>query len=258
MQSAVKYLVPLFTVDPSWCSITYSHTVTAVEGDSAVTFDALTPEFTFFYNTDTSISGPDFKDYTVSVIGTSGIVTPIGQTSSFNLRLRNPCIDPTYVTIISSPNLTYQTYVLFDLEPNGLLWTESPFTIDPDPLAATLCGNLSLTATFNGGVITSTSTPLSFDETTNQFALYSEDFTLLGTQVYSLQASLINYPSVESVEVLSNIRIDDPCPSPVSVTANQLQTNPNPYLYTGVTDQVTFTLAPFSVDPSVCPFFYQC
>ena len=120
MQSAVKYIVPLFTVDPSWCQITYTYTVTSVEGDSVVTFDAVTPEFTFFYDTDILLSGPDFKDYTVSVIGTSGIVTSISQSTSFNLRLRNPCIDPTYVTIIASPSLTYQTYVLFDLEPNGL------------------------------------------------------------------------------------------------------------------------------------------
>ena len=34
--------------------------------------------------------------------------------------------------------------------------------------------------------------------------------------------------------------------------------NPNPYYYTGVIDQVVFTLVPFTSQPSKCSIFYSC
>lgn len=260
IETELDYIVPPYTVDPSWCAISYSYTVTAIDGDSALSFDDVTPKFTFDYQTDTALSGPIFTDYTVSVIGTAGIVTPVSSSANFNLRIKNPCIDPSFVSITESPALATQSYVLFDLDPDGLQWTESPFTLNPVPLATNLCGPFEYIATFNSVDINDASVPLSFDSTVSQFSLYSEDFNLINgsPHTYSMKASLVNYPDVESLEVFGSIEISDPCPSPNSVTASSSQTNPAPYFYTGLVSQVEFNVAPFQVEPSVCPFNYQC
>ena len=70
-------MVPVYTADPSWCSITYSYTVSAAQGDSIVTFDQTALRFTFYEPSNLGLSGPSQTDYTVTVIGTSGNVTPI-------------------------------------------------------------------------------------------------------------------------------------------------------------------------------------
>ena len=76
-QAFFEYMVPTYTPEPSWCPITYSYQITSVDGDSALTFDAISRTFTFFQDSDLSLSGSDFKDYTVTVIGTAGAVTPV-------------------------------------------------------------------------------------------------------------------------------------------------------------------------------------
>ena len=74
-QTALPYTVPVYTSDPVWCDITYSYTITDPSGDPVLSFDALTQTFTFNYSTDVILSGSDFIDYTVTVVGEAGNVT---------------------------------------------------------------------------------------------------------------------------------------------------------------------------------------
>lgn len=48
------------------------------------------------------------------------------------------------------------------------------------PITHTLCGSLSYTATFNTASIDPSTEPMSYDMSTRTFAIYSEDYALLG------------------------------------------------------------------------------
>ena len=97
------YQVPAFIADPDpLCELTYSLKVFDALGNRYLCpdcFDPLTQVFTFHYDQDLLLSGPDFKDFTVEVTGTSGYLNPQSEVASFNLQLKNPCIDPFFVTI---------------------------------------------------------------------------------------------------------------------------------------------------------------
>lgn len=89
----------VYTAEPSWCEIIYTYTISDPLGDTALTFDALTQTFTFDKIDDLAPSGSAFIDYTVTMRGTSGNVIPVFDEQSFTLKLKNPCIDPAYVSI---------------------------------------------------------------------------------------------------------------------------------------------------------------
>ena len=64
----VSYTVPIFTVDPEWCDVVYSFTVTDPRGKLAIKFDANMDQRIFkFFNdgTDLALAGVEFTDYTV-------------------------------------------------------------------------------------------------------------------------------------------------------------------------------------------------
>jgi hypothetical protein len=65
----------------------------------AVSFDSSSEErvFTIDYSQDSTFSGDQFTDYTVSVTGSAGSVTSVSNTSTFKLRIENPCKDSTFV-----------------------------------------------------------------------------------------------------------------------------------------------------------------
>ena len=86
-QAAFDYEIPAYTADPLWCSITYTYTISAIEGDAIVTLDEATPKFTFFEPNNLALSGKTQTDYTVTVIGTVGNLTPVSEQASFNLRV---------------------------------------------------------------------------------------------------------------------------------------------------------------------------
>ena len=99
--TALPYQFPVYTADPVWCDITYTYTITDVSGDAAVSFnaDATVRTFTFSYIADLLLSGAVSTDYTIEVTGTAGNITPTSGSNSFLLTLKNPCIDPAFVTI---------------------------------------------------------------------------------------------------------------------------------------------------------------
>jgi len=69
-------------------------------------FDGSTRTFKFLYTANLNpLISPlnSFKDYTITVTGTSGDITPGLVSSTFNLKVKNPCIDPAYVSITTAP-----------------------------------------------------------------------------------------------------------------------------------------------------------
>ena len=115
------YQVDAYTSDPAWCDITYTFSVDAVSGGSAVTFnaDATVRTFTFNYLADLLLSGPVSTDYTVTVTGEIGITTKQSASATFTLTLKNPCIDSNFVTI-EPAILLNKIYELHEHDPDGL------------------------------------------------------------------------------------------------------------------------------------------
>ena len=78
------------------------------------------------------------------------------------LTLKNPCIDPAYVTIESMP-LVIHSYDLYDFDPTGLQWIHDPFNVNTVPISHTLCGDLTYEATFMDNPIDTVSDPMKYN-----------------------------------------------------------------------------------------------
>jgi len=101
-QNAINYQVPVYTADPLWCEILYRYEITEISGDQAIQSfdnDPASRTFTFFNDNDLTLSTLTQKAYTVTVFGKSGNITPTESGTTFTLTLKNPCIDPAFVTI---------------------------------------------------------------------------------------------------------------------------------------------------------------
>ena len=74
-------------------------------------------------------------------------------------------------------------YDLYDFDPlpAGFIWTHTPFTINTTPNPHTLCGDLTYEATFMGTALDTNTSPVSYDTATRSYAIYSEDFGLIGS-----------------------------------------------------------------------------
>lgn len=99
-QNAFDYTVPDFVVSPDWCAIDYTYSVADPAGDAAITWTSASPLlFTFEQLDDLTLSGPISTVYTITVSATTGNVVPKTASADFTLTLKNPCIDPMFVTI---------------------------------------------------------------------------------------------------------------------------------------------------------------
>ena len=69
-----------------------------------VSFDSSTKKFIVSEATDltqTSTTSPFETDYTVTLTGSSGDVTPMTATKTFGLKVKNPCVDTTLNSIVN-------------------------------------------------------------------------------------------------------------------------------------------------------------
>ena len=91
--------------------------------------------------------------------------------------MKNPCIDPNYVTIEKAVLLN-QVYELYEYDPIGYQFTHDPFTVVTKPISHTLCGDLVYTSTFMSQAINEVSTPLGYSAANLTHNLYTEDLVL--------------------------------------------------------------------------------
>ena len=70
-------MIPAFVSDPDFCQIEYSFTISDALVENALTFDPETHTFYFFEPSDLLVSGDNFNEYTVTVIGTVGLVDQV-------------------------------------------------------------------------------------------------------------------------------------------------------------------------------------
>ena len=89
------------------------------------------------------------------MIGESGSST---ASSSFTLTLKNPCIDPNFVSISTLPQLR-SYYTLYD---DALIYAHTPFTVTTYPSEHSLCGPLIYLPSMDGGLLTTVTYPISY------------------------------------------------------------------------------------------------
>ena len=90
-------------------------------------------------------------------------------------------------------------YILHDFDlVNRYEFSHARFTVQTLPFAHSLCGQLSYRATFNSVNILSNSDPMAYDESSVMFAIYSEDYNLLGMNQFGIQAYFTDYNSITS------------------------------------------------------------
>ena len=151
------------------------------------------------------------------------------MSASFKLRVKNPCYDPAYVSITTSPfpagPFKYTLYSGFLASPIQIM-SHSPYIVTTTPIVHTLCGSITYAATFMGVIADSTTLPpVAYDSSTNTFKIYSEDLFLIGTHTLSVSAKLATYPVIVSAAAVSTqIQIIDPCIEPQSISGPD-QTN---------------------------------
>jgi len=102
--TALSYTIPAFTVvpDSTICIVVYSLKIKDLGGTELpcpTCFNPQTLLFAFYHDSDLLLSGATFKDYIVEVTGITGENTPTTEVATFNLRINNPCIDPSFVSI---------------------------------------------------------------------------------------------------------------------------------------------------------------
>ena len=157
--AALTYQVPEFTSDPAWCAITYEYSLSDEALASAISYDSNLRTFTFESSNDLTLSGDNFIDYTITITATAGIDTPVSDSASFNIQVKNPCIDESYVQI-NAPTLADQTYSLYSPSETFKLTASTTST------AHSLCGSISYSASFDEVAIDETSSPLTFTHST--------------------------------------------------------------------------------------------
>ena len=155
-----------------------------------------------------------------------------------------------------------QSYTLYfnSLASPFSIITHSAWSYSTTPIAHTLCGTISYTATFEGSSVdttTITSRNVVYNSNTRTFGIYSENFALIGTKTVTVFAYFTDYPQITAGPTSTTMTIVNPCLTPVSVTATA-QVNPSAYSYTGASPKLQFVATPFSVNPSVCPVTYSC
>ena len=74
----------------------------------------------------------------------------MSATGSFNLIVKNPCIDAAFLRIEKQPFLDFEAYTLFERETK---YRHEPFKIVSSDETGALCGGLRYTGSVDGSVV---------------------------------------------------------------------------------------------------------
>ena len=199
----------------------------------------------------------------MTVQGTTGTTIVLTRTTTFKLRISNPCFNPSFVSITSAALPTGSTYTLYanSIASPYSLMTHTAWIVTTTPITHTLCGAITYTATFEGSPVSTTTIStvgVTYSSATRTFAIYSENLSLIGNnRAVTVSASLTSYSTITTGPVSGTVKIIDPCLTPQSLTA-PTQTNPTVYTYTGASPKLTFTSTKFVVYPPICTPTYSC
>ena len=212
--TSVDYSFDAFTVDPSVCDIIYTYSFAEATGDPVVSvFDSNSRTFTFEYILDLDPLVDRlalFKDYTVTVTGTAGLVTSASVSQTFNLRVTNPCPSTT-ISLSPSPfvdetddlgePVTTQTWDLATMNTLNTLVN---------------CGSFDLVFYLNDGSQTPLNPSIFEDRrgAPNQFARkFVTDYSFQGSYDITYSIFLVDFPTVKTEQTTPfTVTIAQSCP----------------------------------------------
>jgi len=222
---SVDYDAPFLTATPAYCIdrvvITYNGATPSsigTQGD-AITYVEETNSFTFAYDGDVDLAGNPAtaagKNYYISF--TADLESYLTESGGFTLTIKNPCLDQTYALLgqVSMSDLYYKLFTTDEgLESRLYTHSESALMLDPNGL----CGAIGYETSFDGTALTTTTEPVSYDQSLRQFSIYSTDDSLTGDRTLIVESFFVNYPT-NRVQTSFTFEIEGICGSPVSVTA---------------------------------------
>jgi hypothetical protein len=264
-------LTPQASVQPSICQID-SETTTPVDSgiQDNVVYDKDAETITITQITDTLIPSDPNNDGSTSAEVT---ITTTYTTTDYNgntvttevthtVIVKNPCLDPLYVSIQAPSDFELQDYIIDSGSKN--LNVHGLFTVVTQPVTGhNLCGNLSLTPKYDGASLPSadTLTQVTYESAASQFAIISTNGDLIGgSKPYSVIAKFQNYdPSVftgvSTAEANGIINFIDPCLQPFDLTP---RVTPNPASDNFSGNSITVQVLEFQVSPARCEVIYSC
>lgn len=255
-----------FSVSASFCEIQLEMEAEPTSIEAKLAFDSSAQTLTLSQFSDSlDLSGSiDSTSTDYMLTFTYSIFSPYqdqpvqSEAPEIFLTIKNPCVDTNFVTIPAlDPAITDQNYIVFD---DAATFQHAAFTVATTPITHTLCGDVTLTVQFDGVNIGAGEDVVSYDEATRTFTVDSDDADLIGeTKAYSITAELANYPTIfhasaDTQTLTKNIVFQNPCLDPFTFAATQ-QTSPSDYVYSGTLD---FSLATFTMEPSICEVTYTC
>ena len=251
-----------FSHSPVQCEHTFTaKTITSDANSlsSVLTFNEANQDWQISQVLDSLIhAGASSTTYTLSVtynvLAYDGSVAT-SETVSFDLKIKNPCLDSEFVTIVTAdvPDTDYRI-----TDPAKTTPPFPAFTYTTQPGTHQLCGTFTYTVTDSDGnpvPTTPGADPITFNSGDRTFTLDSDDSTLDGTtETYTVTAAFTSYSGAETGSDNFDVDYIDPCEEPTALSATS---------QTGITDKFTnnlkiFTLNPFSVTPSRCVIDYSC
>ena len=238
----------------------YTYTVTDGAGEviTFVTTDPTKPTLEFLYDNDLLPSGADDADeieYTIEVTSSTGNVTPQTDTESFKLTIKNPCVNPDFVSI-EKKDLAALEYTIG--APKKKYAAHDAFTLVLTPNDHDLCGDIAYEGQFESVAVDDD--PMFYTPGTRVFEAESRDMDLLenNPRKYQVVATLADYQGTTASTATSEgeITFKNPCLNTFGFSSTA-QTSPSNDNYSG--NPIEFTLTPFTLDPSdLCTVSYDC
>lgn len=278
----------LFTVSPSYCPVDFVFESTLdFDASTGLTFDETDQDFTLpNWSADLNALNDDGtpKTYTNKVtykvyskyLDAGATVTGTDDVS-FDIEVKNPCIDTNFVNIVG-PSPLYADdldYIIYDDPEVYPAHGEFNIVFTKSVTNAALCGAVQLEAFFDTSdtniavpAAIEAGVPLAYDPDTRVFTADSEDISLIDTNsgIYPIQvkATLADYqpddPANTGVTTSTKngaIDFNDPCIDPFEFTSSTAtQTSPAANKYDGI--EITVPISTYKIVPSLCNIAYSC
>ena len=267
-------LSPQITVVPDFCTVTITSSTGSAELDKHLVWDENTQTYTLAQVTDLNLLTSEKLGQTFPVTLTVSVSSPFStdpptvDEKTWDLEVKNPCLDTDFVSI-SSPGLEELDYIVL----SGLkddYPAHADFIVTTSPLVGhSLCGDLRYEARYKGTPVPTTNGApggevLAYDPTTKQFKVETDDETLIETnEPYSLyvrfdeyDTSNPDYATASEIEAEDIIDFNNPCLDPFDFSAT-VQSVPSTTNYLPGSS-VEWEVTKFNIQPDLCKVNYTC
>ena len=114
---------------------------------------------------------------------------------------------------------------MYELTSPSLDFSHAEFTVVTEPITHTLCGSLTYQADLSGQTLSPSTVPMSYEEASRTFSVYSQDDSHANSYMISLTASFANVQNgvVATLESQFDILMPDLCLNPALTASSPVQ-----------------------------------